>query len=185
MTSSTNQHQIFFDPKGRRKKHIRIIWIIIGVTIITLAAIFMKRVITLPAMPQLNLKSTEPAASASYTRSQPGKPLINIRGRKKAVPRIRKVTKSRIIPSQNRYDIDIALSSAMSPVTPSQRNPTPKPLAIGFYVNWDNSSYVSLERNLAELDMLVPQWARLQDGDEPVVREIDQKALDLIRSEKP
>jgi peptidoglycan-N-acetylglucosamine deacetylase len=184
MTSSTNQHQIFFDPKGRRKKRIRIIWIIIGVTIITLAAIFMKRVLTLPAMPQLNLKSTEPAPRASYTKSLLGKPLINIPGRRKEAVRIRKVAKSRIVPSQNPYSIDIALSSAKPPIAQSQRNRTPKPLAIGFYVNWDNSSYISLERNLAELDLLVPQWVRLQDGAEPVVREIDQKALDLIRSKR-
>jgi peptidoglycan-N-acetylglucosamine deacetylase len=175
MTSSTNRHQVFYDPKGRRKKRVRIIWVIICVTVISLAAIFLKRVITLPAMPQLNLKSADPAPRASGLNPQLGKLLINIVGRKKEPLRIRKVAKSRIIPRQNPYSIDIALSSARKS----------KPLAIGFYVNWDNSSYVSLERNLAELDMLVPQWVRLQDGAEPVVHEIDKKALELIRNEKP
>jgi peptidoglycan-N-acetylglucosamine deacetylase len=184
MESSTNRHQVFYDPRGRRKKRVRIIWVIIGVTVIALAAIFMKRVITLPAMPQLNLKSADPTPRASGLKIQLGKLLLNIAGRKKEPVRIRKVVKSRIVPPQNPYSSDSALSSAKAPLTRSQRNLKTKPLAIGFYVNWDASSYVSLERNLAELDMLVPQWMRLQDGAEPIVREVDQKALKLIRSEK-
>jgi cellulose synthase/poly-beta-1,6-N-acetylglucosamine synthase-like glycosyltransferase/peptidoglycan/xylan/chitin deacetylase (PgdA/CDA1 family)/spore germination protein YaaH len=128
MTLKTNQRQVFYDPKGRRQQRVRLAWIIVGLTVTTLAAIFIIRVLTLPAMPQLNLKS------------------VNI--------------------SQPPGGVQ-------------------QPLAIGFYVNWDNSSYYSLERNLAELDLVVPQWVRLQDGVEPVVYEMDQKAIDLIRRQKP
>ncbi|HKC86373.1 MAG TPA: glycosyl hydrolase family 18 protein, partial [Blastocatellia bacterium] len=60
-----------------------------------------------------------------------------------------------------------------------------KPLAIGFYVNWDDSSYQSLKRGLGSLDWVVPEWIRLQTGDNPVVGEIDPRALDLIRQAKP
>src|SRR5262249_16644190 len=60
-----------------------------------------------------------------------------------------------------------------------------KPLAIGFYVNWDDSSYQSLKRNLAKLDWVVPEWLRLQEGTDPLVRNIDPRALDLLRRERP
>jgi peptidoglycan-N-acetylglucosamine deacetylase len=150
MALNKNRYQVFYDPKGRRKKGVRLTWIIISATITTLAAIFISRVVTLPAMPQLSLKPVESLHSDAGDKSQRQNPLNNSTEQK-----------------------------------PAQLNPTSKPLAIGFYVNWDRSSYVSLERNLAELDLVVPQWVRLQDGDEPVAREIDQKALDLIRSQKP
>jgi peptidoglycan-N-acetylglucosamine deacetylase len=146
MSIKKNQHQVFYDPKGRRKKRVLFSWIVIGITATTFAAIFINRVITLPAMPQVNFKSVDSSPRPIYSQSQLQK-------------------------SQNN--------------NAAQRNLASKPLAIGFYVNWDSSSYLSLERNLAELDLLVPQWVRLQGGDEPVVREIDQKALDLIRSRRP
>src|SRR5205085_11828746 len=67
----------------------------------------------------------------------------------------------------------------------SVQTPAGRPLAVGFYVNWDDSSYASLKRNLNELDWLVPEWIRLQDGDDPVVRDFAPKALDLVRRERP
>jgi cellulose synthase/poly-beta-1,6-N-acetylglucosamine synthase-like glycosyltransferase/peptidoglycan/xylan/chitin deacetylase (PgdA/CDA1 family)/spore germination protein YaaH len=56
---------------------------------------------------------------------------------------------------------------------------------IGFYVNWDDTSYASLKRNIDRLDWLAPEWIRLQDGDNPLVLDFDQKALDLIHEKKP
>ncbi|HST50805.1 MAG TPA: glycosyltransferase [Pyrinomonadaceae bacterium] len=63
--------------------------------------------------------------------------------------------------------------------------PAGRPLAVGFYVNWDDSSYASLKRNIKELDWLVPEWIRLQDGDDPLVRDFAPQALDLVRRERP
>ncbi len=36
---------------------------------------------------------------------------------------------------------------------------------IGFYVNWDDTSYSSLEENIARLDKLIPEWLHLGDAD--------------------
>jgi peptidoglycan-N-acetylglucosamine deacetylase len=157
MTLKTGARQVFYDPKGRRRKGLRLMWIVISATATTLAAIFIIRVTTLPAMPQLDLKSVDGPLRAARARSMIRKPLNDSPG---------------------------GMSDKL-PGAASQRDRASKPLAIGFYVNWDNSSYLSLERNLTELDLFAPQWARLQDGDEPVAREIDQKALDLIRRQKP
>jgi peptidoglycan-N-acetylglucosamine deacetylase len=58
------------------------------------------------------------------------------------------------------------------------------PTTVGFYVNWDDTSYASLKRNIDKIDWLSPEWVRLQDGDNPLVLDFDQKALDLIHKEK-
>lgn len=63
--------------------------------------------------------------------------------------------------------------------------PAGRPLAVGFYVNWDDSSYASLKRNINDLDWLVPEWIRLQDGDDPLVRDFAPQALNLVRGERP
>src|ERR1043166_5656610 len=63
--------------------------------------------------------------------------------------------------------------------------PAGRPLAVGCYVNWDDSSYASLKGNVNNLDWLVPEWIRLKDGDDPLVKDIDPKALDFVRRERP
>ena len=70
-------------------------------------------------------------------------------------------------------------------VVPLPLVPTGRPLAVGFYVNWDDSSYASLKGNINNLDWLVPEWIRLKDGDDPLVKDIDPKALDFVRRERP
>src|SRR6185436_20863186 len=79
-------------------------------------------------------------------------------------------------------------SELTSIIPPPPAIPAPSvfdhPLAIGFYINWDESSYASLERNLDHLDWIVPQWVHLQNsaGDaNPIGVELDPAALDLIR----
>src|SRR6185503_1984214 len=66
------------------------------------------------------------------------------------------------------------------------------PLSIGFYVDWDESSYTSLERNLNQLDWLMPQWSRIvdaRDGGSPLANELNDPralmALNLIREKRP
>lgn len=60
-----------------------------------------------------------------------------------------------------------------------------KPLTIGFYANWDDSSFSSLRNNLQNLDWVVPSWLYLQGSSMDLKVTLDQKALDLIRREKP
>lgn len=59
------------------------------------------------------------------------------------------------------------------------------PVTIGFYVNWDDTSYASLKSNINKIDWLAPEWIRLQTGDNPLVLDFDPKVLDLIAEKKP
>jgi cellulose synthase/poly-beta-1,6-N-acetylglucosamine synthase-like glycosyltransferase/peptidoglycan/xylan/chitin deacetylase (PgdA/CDA1 family)/spore germination protein YaaH len=59
-------------------------------------------------------------------------------------------------------------------------------LAIGFYVNWDDSSLASLKQNYNSLDWLIPEWMRLSGDDKnPLVLDIDEDAVQFIQSTKP
>src|SRR5215813_3703577 len=74
-----------------------------------------------------------------------------------------------------------------------------RPLSVGFYVDWDESSYASLERNLNHLDWLMPQWMHLVDanpGEAPFVDDLNNAdsegehnqalmALNLVREKRP
>ena len=60
------------------------------------------------------------------------------------------------------------------------------PVTIGFYVNYDDTSYASLKRNIDKIDWLAPEWVRLSsDNEHPLVLDFDQKAIDLIKEKKP
>src|SRR5262245_11195285 len=172
MTLNKNSHQVFYDPKGRRKKGIRFTWIVICISVTALAASFIIRIITLPAMPQLNLNQVNNSSIVSEINNQEQK--------EQEIAPNRTLTKHRRRP----FPFENAFMSEKASFTASQRNADPKPIAIGFYVNWDNSSYLSLERNLAELDLLVPQWLRIEDSAAQVVLETDKKARELIRRKK-
>lgn len=60
------------------------------------------------------------------------------------------------------------------------------PVTVGFYVNYDDTSFASLKRNIDKIDWLAPEWIRLsEDANNPLVLDYDQKALDYIHKEKP
>src|SRR6185503_12497570 len=84
-------------------------------------------------------------------------------------------------------------------IAPPPSTPLPQPasfgdkqLTVGFYIDWDESSFSSLERNLQSLDWVMPQWAHLvnaKPGESPLANELNdpqaRKALNLIREKRP
>jgi len=86
------------------------------------------------------------------------------------------------LPASENFDSNEMPSRFESNLTETGAN---RPTTIGFYVNWDDTSYASLKRNIDKIDWFAPEWIRLQDGDNPLVLDFDQKALDLIHKEKP
>lgn len=60
-----------------------------------------------------------------------------------------------------------------------------RPLTIGFYVNWDDSSYPALQRTLSRLDWFVPAWLSLSGPDLSLKTGVDADALALINSQRP
>jgi peptidoglycan/xylan/chitin deacetylase (PgdA/CDA1 family)/spore germination protein YaaH len=137
----------------------------------SLAEVFIISVFVSPALPQLNLRHISNPPAMTDVRSQPPRLSAN-RSEQKAAHAASKGATNR--------------PQVKPPVPAARAGPyAPPPLALGFYVNWDDSSYESLKRHLDQLDQLVPEWLRLQPGDHPVVSNIDKRALDLIRARRP
>jgi peptidoglycan-N-acetylglucosamine deacetylase len=63
--------------------------------------------------------------------------------------------------------------------------PSPPPVSVGFYVNWDDSSYASLTKNINQLDWLIPEWLHLSAGANSLKYDIDEKVIKLAKSKNP
>ncbi|MBL8188769.1 MAG: glycosyltransferase [Acidobacteria bacterium] len=164
---------VFYDPAGRRSRNLRRVGWPLAVIATSLVAIFVASVLVNPALPRLNLRQFSGLPNAADTKPQAPKLIAN-RNEQKAVR------------AQAALDRVTKAHQGRTPApTVSQSHFATRPRAVGFYVNWDDSSYQSLKRHVLQLDQLIPEWIRLQAGEQPVAREIDPRALDLVRSQRP
>jgi cellulose synthase/poly-beta-1,6-N-acetylglucosamine synthase-like glycosyltransferase/peptidoglycan/xylan/chitin deacetylase (PgdA/CDA1 family)/spore germination protein YaaH len=176
---------IFFDQTGRRWRRVRRVWLALAAAVTLMAAVLILSVFINPLLPHLDLRPAAFLPRSTDLKLQPPPLPVTRREQKakRAEDRLRKALRTtKVVPSQRPQQI--------TPAPPPQLPPQPvtagaQPLSIGFYVNWDDSSYSSLKSNLAQLDWVVPEWVRVQDGPDPLVRDIDPRALDLIRRERP
>ena len=168
---------VFFDENGKRWRIFSRLWLCLGILAVGLLTIFIVSVFINPFLPQIHLKPT----FAENTEDKPAEHEVSTK-------QLIKQVKAEQTARQEKANLkaikaNLLLSNQAAPVTSVNLN---RPLAIGFYVNWDDSSYASLKRNISQLDWLVPEWVRLSDdANNPLVLDIDQKAIDLIHQEKP
>jgi cellulose synthase/poly-beta-1,6-N-acetylglucosamine synthase-like glycosyltransferase/spore germination protein YaaH/peptidoglycan/xylan/chitin deacetylase (PgdA/CDA1 family) len=59
-----------------------------------------------------------------------------------------------------------------------------RPLAVGFYVSWDESSRESLANHIDQLDVVSPQWIRLASADGALTITSDPQARAIIAAAK-
>lgn len=84
-------------------------------------------------------------------------------------------------------------NSALEPPNPDVQAPirnvrynSANPKTVAFYVNYDDTSYASLKRNIGKIDWLAPEWIRLSDdAANPLTLDFDRKVFDLVGKEKP
>jgi cellulose synthase/poly-beta-1,6-N-acetylglucosamine synthase-like glycosyltransferase/peptidoglycan/xylan/chitin deacetylase (PgdA/CDA1 family)/spore germination protein YaaH len=184
-----NEAPVFHDPEGRRWRRVRRAGRSLAVVASLLGGVLVLSVIVNPLLPRLHLK-----AAASLPHAADIKP--------KATPPVFTRGQQRAWRAERELKREIKSSGVVTARKPSQRKAAPstevtqsatrsadgsaaRPLAVGFYVNWDDSSYASLKQNVSQLDWVVPEWVRLQDGQDPLALDIDRRALDLIRRERP
>ncbi|MGC2237062.1 MAG: glycosyltransferase [Pyrinomonadaceae bacterium] len=179
-----NKKPVFFDKKGRRWRVFNYLGLVLAIVITAFFVFFVVSVLINPFLPQIRLKPSVLLPQQEDTQIQ--LPEIPKLGKHDSLLKQVKLEKSKRdeIKRQKLSDKEMFLATKPAPTPPLNTNG--KPLAIGFYVNWDDSSYASLKQNINRLDWLVPEWIRLSGDDEnPLVLDIDQQALDLIQQEKP
>jgi cellulose synthase/poly-beta-1,6-N-acetylglucosamine synthase-like glycosyltransferase/peptidoglycan/xylan/chitin deacetylase (PgdA/CDA1 family)/spore germination protein YaaH len=182
---SSAESPVFYDPAGRRWRRVRRTWLAVAIVITSLAAVFIASVLINPALPSFNLR---PIASLPHTadikpKSLPPPVNPSQRKAKKAQAALQRAlaTTRRIVPGKRASEMPIVAPPALPPPAV----PTSRPLAIGFYINWDESSLASLEKNLDQLDWVIAEWSHLQEGDNPLATEVHAPALNYIRQTRP
>ncbi len=182
---------VFYDPQGRRWRHVRRTYLAIAIVATALIAIFIASVLANPLLPRLNLRPLASLPRATDIKPQPP-PALTANPRevkaKKAQAELQKAYQQvKRVPGKPSEQLPIVPPPVTTPL-PAPASFNAKELAIGFYINWDESSYASLERNLDHLDWVVPQWVRILDpksGTNPIEVDLHAPALNLIREKRP
>jgi len=134
--------QVFYDPSGRRGKRFRLaIVLFIVLNILTIAALFA----TIRVVP---VEAPLPVALEHGLPQRPAKSTLLARATKQVDYAVRRLLGTQP-PSARRVGARraTAVRTAMS-----------KPLYVGFYAPWDESSTASLQRHIGDLDWLAPVW---------------------------
>jgi cellulose synthase/poly-beta-1,6-N-acetylglucosamine synthase-like glycosyltransferase/peptidoglycan/xylan/chitin deacetylase (PgdA/CDA1 family)/spore germination protein YaaH len=191
VSDTSSSSPVFYDPRGRRRRHARRTYLAIGILATTLAVMFIASVLANPLLPRLNLRPLPNLPRATDIKPRPREVLpANARELKAKTAKVelqKALSQTRVTPSK-RSELTSIIPPPVSTPLPAPASFSPKELAIGFYINWDESSYASLERNLDHLDWVVPQWVYIRDGkpgESPLQIDIDAKALNLIREKRP
>lgn len=178
---------VFQDTKGRRGRVFSYSSVIVATVVTVLLALFVVSVLVNPFLPQVHLKPLAVLPQQpDLPFHLPETPLSKKAALLKQIgDRARKEQYDRD-DARRRNTADREMLAAAKPGPANTARRDGNPLAIGFYVNWDDSSYASLNSNIDALDWVVPEWIRLSgNADEPLVLDIDEKAMDLIQREKP
>jgi cellulose synthase/poly-beta-1,6-N-acetylglucosamine synthase-like glycosyltransferase/peptidoglycan/xylan/chitin deacetylase (PgdA/CDA1 family)/spore germination protein YaaH len=154
--------------------------------------VFIASVLANPVLPSFNLKSIaalpHPADVKDLKPKPPNLPAnpSERKARKAQVELQRALAKQQyVVPGKRRAHIPVV---PPPPTVPAPVVPATRPLSVGFFINWDESSYESLKRNLDHMDWVVTEWSHLQDvpdGQNPLAIDIHIPALNWIRLTRP
>jgi cellulose synthase/poly-beta-1,6-N-acetylglucosamine synthase-like glycosyltransferase/peptidoglycan/xylan/chitin deacetylase (PgdA/CDA1 family)/spore germination protein YaaH len=178
---------VFFDTKGRRRRTVNTVTFLATTTFTILAGFFVVSVLINPFLPQLKLKpATILPQKIDVTAALPQRPPLTKKEAafKQIADRVKQEKHRREEQKlENQARRQMLLAGAPAPTPPASAG---KPVAVGFYVNWDYSAFTSLKKNIDQLDWIVPEWIRLS-GDEsnPLALDIDDKAIKLIQEQRP
>ena len=180
---------VFHDPDGRRWRRVRRAGLAASIIATALAAIFIASVLANPVLPRLNLRQLVGLPhTANLKPKRPDLPANPTeRKARKAQAELQQVLANTkyVVPGKRGSHIPLV----PPPTTPpAPIIPTTRPLSVGFFINWDESSYESLKRNLDHLDWVVPEWSHLQEapnGGNPLATDIQIPALNWIRITRP
>ena len=180
--------QIFFDPTGKRALVLRWLAWALGTLSALVMIIFVAilMIVHHPAnagldSPQVSIRCAwAPTCSAAHalTITTAADPEL-VKSATMLAAELREKERELRTPhpqtdTPNRRPVPIALDGQDA-----------RALSIGFYVNWDDNSYPALKRALPNLDWVVPAWLALSGPSMDLKVEADDRALSLVRTEKP
>ena len=181
MESGGTVKPIFFDPARKRWPRLRAGMVLVGLTLSLLLGSLVLSILASPVMPALNLPGASFLPQGAH--AVPAIPPLSIE--RPLTRRERALHKAEIKLARER---ERGLRQLLTPSRQASRGPDHQPLAIGFFVNWDDSSMTSLKHNLDSLDVVIAEWLHLatEDGslreNDPIRQTL---ATDHIRARRP
>jgi peptidoglycan-N-acetylglucosamine deacetylase len=173
---------IFFDASGRRAARIKVVAWAVGIAALVILVGFGASLALSPPVTGLDLPGRVAAAVVPNLVKRAQKPGLLARAERLAAA----ARKRRLEEIARRSQAQSALPSRLLPAILKPQDG--RPLAIGFYTNWqgkDDPSWPSLKRSLKNLDWVVPGWMVLDGPQLQFKTRLDQRALDFIRTTKP
>ena len=165
---------VFLDPGGTRWRRIRGLALGLGVLSTILAVVLIVGVLVPPVLPDVGRGLRSPGAIGSAPRFALSR---SARERLAARRRLFVARVSRQALRGARRPTALEL-----PRDPTRRTPTPdKTLSVGFFVNWDDNSFVSLKAHVNQLDWVVCEWLFLAPGGDSMRTRIDRRVLYLTQ----
>jgi cellulose synthase/poly-beta-1,6-N-acetylglucosamine synthase-like glycosyltransferase/spore germination protein YaaH/peptidoglycan/xylan/chitin deacetylase (PgdA/CDA1 family) len=158
---------VFHDPSGNRWARFRRLFRSAALALVLLVIVFLLVGISLPQLPVLGLPAVAPVVASEVANMAGGK----------AVP---KNVPYRIAKPAKPVRYVRSASPVIHPRTAAQASGN-KPLVLGFYVNWDPASMVSLRLHLSHLTHLVPEWLVLQDAKADIDDQTDSTAVAIAK----
>jgi peptidoglycan-N-acetylglucosamine deacetylase len=186
---SSADSQVFYDPAGRRWRRVRRTWMALAVVVTIVLAIFIASVLINPVLPSFDIRSVASLPHKADLKPRridlPANPSQQKARKAQAELQHALAITKHVLPAKRRSQTAVVPPprTIPAPVVPSSR-----PLSVGFYINWDESSYSSLKRNINHLDWVIAEWGHLEsapDGTSNMVTEVDAQALNFIRETRP
>jgi peptidoglycan-N-acetylglucosamine deacetylase len=146
---------IFHDPKGRRWPRLRRVLVLLGVLVFVAVVLFVQ---ALFVRPQLRLPSS----------------VRMLKGQLKALQAAQAAQANRESPASKATDeawfkFYPKTAAGQERIAKLREMIHPHPekfteIRLGFYANWDENSYLSLEKHADQLTHVCPEWMTLTDG---------------------
>jgi len=147
---------IFYDPTRHRWRYYKLTAAAASIALSIAFIAMLYNVFTREDLPGLNIKNPTPTFRAGPLAYNPGTHFQSVMSSNTGN------TNNQSPASPNPNNKAVKKISPQSAATPPGQDYKPK--VIGFYVNWDDTSFSSLKQNAANLDELIPEWLHLSDA---------------------
>ena len=180
MTHRGSLSPVFIDLTGRRWRRIRRAALAVGVATTVMALVLVgSLVLSPPIPPELPLAMANNRAIARPTGGKPGAYT--------RIDRLRIAYRRKLAAAMKQYGTPI---SRRPEAIPTLNVGTGRPtrtdaIVAGFYVNWDDNSFASLQRNYDKLDWVIGEWAFVSGGGDSLLLRVKPEVVELLNSRPP
>ncbi|MEF8732262.1 MAG: hypothetical protein V5B40_10215 [Candidatus Accumulibacter meliphilus] len=145
---------VFFDPAKKRWPRLRLGMLLVGVDLTLLLGGLLLSILAAPVLPALHLPTAGFLPHGAH--AVPDIPAL--------APEQPTTRRERVLRNEQlklARERERTLRHLLQPACANAADVDHQPLAIGFFVNWDDASMSSLKENLGSLDTVIAEWLHL------------------------